>query len=51
MVSNKRILKDVRYYNDWLSEPKVTGNRVLRVELYFTVYTETPIRELVRNQL
>lgn len=41
----------MRCYSDWLSKPKVTGNTVLRVEVYFTVYTETPIRELVMSQL
>ena len=36
---NEKVLKDIRCYSDWLSKPKVTGNRVLRVEIFFTIVT------------
>jgi len=36
---NEKVLKDVRCYSDWLSKPKVTGNRVLQVEIFFTIVT------------
>ena len=41
IVDNKKVLTDITYYNDWMSEPKVTGSRVIRVEVYFTIKTKT----------
>ena len=37
IIEKNKILKDIRYYSDWLSEPKVTGNRVLNIEIFFTI--------------
>ena len=47
MMEKDKVLKDICCYSDWLSEPKDTGNRVVRVEIYFTVITSVKIRELV----
>ena len=38
-------------YNRWLSEPKVTGNRVTWVKLFFTIKTSSTLRELVQSQI
>ena len=29
MMEEKKVMTDVRQYSDWISELKVTGNRVL----------------------
>ena len=43
MKEEKKVLTDVRRYNEWLSEPKAMGNRLVRVEIFFTAITETPL--------
>jgi len=45
-----KILTDVTRYNEWISEPKVTGSRVIRVELFITLETTLSLRELVDAQ-
>ena len=50
-MDEKKVLTDVRRYSDWLSKLKVTGDRVVRVEIFFTAVTKTPLRELVQNQM
>jgi len=47
IVDKDKVLTDVTRYSDWLSKPKVTDSRVIRVEIYFTIKTKTLIRELV----
>ena len=51
VMEEKKIITDVQHYSNWVSEPKVTGNRVLRVEIFFTVVTKIPLRELVQTQI
>ena len=51
MMDEKKVLTDVRRYSDWLSKPKVTGDRVVQVEIFFTAVTKTPLQELVQNQI
>jgi len=46
-----KVLTDVRQYNEWLSEPKVTSNRLVRVKIFFTAIMVTPLHELVQNQM
>ena len=50
-MEKDKILKDVQYYSDWLSEPKVTGNRVIRVDIFFTIITLVSVRDLVQSQI
>ena len=45
-----KILTDITRYNKWISEPKVTGSRVIRVELFITLATTLTLRELVDAQ-
>ena len=42
---------DVRDYSKWISKPKVLGKRVIHVEIFFTITTQTPFRELIEDQL
>ena len=51
--SNKQgeIINDVTNYSKWLSEPKVSGTRTLKVKIYFTINTNTQFRELIENQI
>ena len=36
----QEVITDLENYNLWLSEPKVTGTKTIRVEIFFTVQTE-----------
>lgn len=51
VVDKNKVLTDVTCYSDWISEPKVTGKAVIRVEVFFTIKTKTPVRDLVQSQL
>ena len=51
IIESDKILQDVIGYSDWLSELKVIGSRVIRVEVYFTLITTVPLRELVDAQI
>ena len=44
-------IKDVRDYSRWMSEPKVLGTRVIKVEIFFTIKSGLTIRELIQDQL
>ena len=48
MIEKNKILKDVHCYSNWLSKPKVTGNRVSKVEIYFIIITSVQVRELIQ---
>ena len=50
-MEKNKILKDVHCYSNQLSEPKVIGNRVLRVEIFFIVITSVQVRELIQTQM
>jgi len=45
------ILNIVTNYSLWLSELKVTGSKVIRVEIFFTIRRTTTVRELVQSQI
>ena len=51
VIEEKKVFKDIWCYSNWISKPKVTGNRVLRVEIFFTALTIIPLQELVQAQM
>ena len=51
IVDNNKVLTNVIGYDDWMSKAKVTGLRVIRVEVYFTIKTMTLVRDLIQVQL
>ena len=47
----EEIMNVVTNYSLWLSEPKVTGTKVIKVEIFFIIKTNTSIRELIQSQI
>ena len=45
------LINDVRNYSKWMSEPKVLGSRVLRVEIFFAIKTNTAFRDAIQGQI
>ena len=51
-ILDKKIVRtDITRYSEWLSDPKVIGNRVIRVDIFFTIRTKTTVRDLVQSQI
>jgi len=42
---------NIRDYSKWISKLKVLGTRVICIEIFFTIKTQTPFRELIKDQL
>ena len=43
-------INDVTDCDQWMSEPKLIGSRVIRVEIFFTIKTNAAFRELIQGQ-
>ena len=48
---NEQFIADARDYSQWMSEPKVIGTRVIKVEVFFTIKSTLNIREFTQDQL
>lgn len=46
-----RALKDVEFHKDWLSEPKVAGNRVAKVGIFFAIKTGAHAKDSMQAQM
>ena len=46
-VFKNETIKDLTNYNFWLSKPRRTGKRTIKVELYFSVATSKWLKEII----
>jgi len=50
-MENNNVMTDLRDYNLWLSEPKMTGTETTRVEIYFTIQTNMTLQDIIDEDI
>ena len=47
----KKIINIVTDYSSWLSEPKMSGSKIIKVEIFFAINRSTSLKNLIQSQL
>jgi len=50
-MDEDKVLTDLKDYNLWLSDPKLSGTKTTRVEIYFTIQTSMSLRDIIEEDI